>query len=128
MIKGITQSGRYMMVSGGQAGSTYINNFSGAQGVGNMRFNTTNQSMEVFDGNNWQILQTNFASVGLTGEAESLLDWAKDKRAKEAEYERIAQDSPAVQIALEKLRKAESELELITILSKDHEKNAEAAS
>ena len=36
--------------------STYINGYSGLQGVGNMRYNTSSQSMEVFDGNNWIML------------------------------------------------------------------------
>jgi hypothetical protein len=68
MIKNITASGRYIQVSGGNA-STYVNGNHGAQGVGNMRYNTSNQQMEVYDGNNWITLNMDYASVGLNGEA-----------------------------------------------------------
>ena len=75
MISTIMPTGRYVQVSGGGA-STYVNNYSGSQGVGNMRYNTSMQCMEVFDGQNWQKINMATASVGLNHEAESLLDWA----------------------------------------------------
>jgi hypothetical protein len=128
MIKGITQTGRYMMISGGTPGSTYVNNYSGSQGVGNMRYNTTNQSVEVYDGNIWIQLSMSYASVGLTGEAESLLDWAREKRNKEIELTALANKHPAVAKALENLNKAQEQLDLIAILSKDYENNAETTS
>jgi hypothetical protein len=120
MIRGIT-GGRYLNVQGGNSGSTYVNNHSGSQGVGNMRYNTSNQTMEVYDGNNWIQLPNNYASINLDDEAVNLLDWAREKKRQEDGYQRLAQDSEAVKIALDKLRKAEAELELITILSRDHE-------
>jgi len=40
-----------MQVMGGSA-STYVNNYGGAQGVGNLRFNTSSQCLEVYDGTN----------------------------------------------------------------------------
>jgi len=42
MIKNIHASGRYIQVTGGDA-STYVNNYSGSQGVGNLRYNTSNR-------------------------------------------------------------------------------------
>jgi hypothetical protein len=44
--------GSFVTVSGG-SGSTYVNGYNGAQGVGNMRYNTTMHRIEVYDGNNW---------------------------------------------------------------------------
>lgn len=128
MIKGISSGGRYMQVMGGQASSTYVNGYGGAQGVGNMRFNTTNQNMEVFDGNNWQMLGNSFATVQLTAEAEDLLDWARQKRNEEISMKALADKHPAVAIALENLRKAEEQLKATVILSKDYETNEETAS
>lgn len=122
MIKGITPSGRYVTVSGGGA-STYVNNYSGLQGVGNMRYNTTNQNIEVFDGNNWIMLNMDYASVGLNGEAESLLDWAREKRNKEILYESMAKEHTAVKNALDSLKRAEEQLDLVYKLSKEHEKD-----
>ena len=40
---------------------------------------------EVFDGNSWVSLNMSVASVGLSGEAEALLDWARKKRDEEME-------------------------------------------
>lgn len=128
MIKGITGGGRYMTVMGGQASSTYVNNYSGSQGVGNMRFNTSSQNFEVYDGNTWQMLGSSYATVQMTPEAEELLDWAREKRNKELEYKALANKHPAIANALEALNKAQEQLDIITILSKEYENNAEATS
>ena len=121
MIKGITQSGRYTQVTGGSAPSTYVNNYSGQPGVGNMRYNPSTSNIEVFDGSSWVMLATNYASVGLTGEAESLLDWAREQRNKQWEYEAMAKDNPAVKNALAALERAKEQLDLVYKLSKDYE-------
>ncbi len=120
MIKDITASGRYVQVSGGSA-STYVNGYSGLQGVGNMRYNTSNQNMEVFDGNNWVQLNMGHTSVGLNSDAESLLDWARKKRDEEDEWYKLASSNEAVRIALDQLEQAKTRLHLTAILARDHE-------
>ncbi len=120
MIKGITQAGRYVAVTNGNA-STYVNGYSGAQGVGNMRYNTSTQNMEVFDGNTWVQLNMSYASVGLNGEAESLLDWARKKRDEELAWESLAQENQAVKIALENLNKAKQQLDITAKLAREYE-------
>ena len=120
MISNVFPTGKYVQVSGGTA-STYINNYSGSQGVGNMRYNTSSQRMEVFDGNNWQMINMGSASVGLNPEAESLLDWAKKKRDQEDEWYKLASSNEAVRIALEQLEQAQTRLELTTHLARDYE-------
>ena len=101
MIKDIIPSGRYTQVSGGNA-STYVNGYSGLQGVGNMRYNTANQNMEVFDGNNWVQLNMGVASVGITAEAEMLLDSAKQKRIEEKMLQERMQKHPGLKEAYER--------------------------
>lgn len=120
MIKDIHASGRYVQVSGGSS-STYINGYSGLQGVGNMRYNTSSQNMEVFDGNNWIMLNMGYASVGLTGEAESLLDWARKKRDEELSWELLATKNAAVKIALDNLEEAKRQLDITAKLARDYE-------
>jgi len=120
MIKNITASGRYVQVSGGNA-NTYVNGYTGAQGVGNMRFNTSSQSTEVFDGNNWITLNMDYASVGLTGEAESLLDWARKKRDEELAWQNLAATSQAVKIALDNLEQVRQHLDITAKLARDYE-------
>ena len=120
MIKNITPIGRYITVSGGNS-NTYVNGYSGAQGVGNMRFNTSTQNMEVFDGNSWMTLNMDYASVGLNNDAESLLDWARKKRDEEMKWYSLASSNEAVRIALEQLEQAKTRLELTAILSREYE-------
>ena len=120
MIKDIHASGRYVQVQGGSS-STYVNGYSGLQGVGNMRYNTTSQNMEVFDGNNWITLNMGYASVGLNGEAESLLDWARKKRDEELAWESLAKENQAVKIALDNLEKAKQQLDITAKLARDYE-------
>jgi hypothetical protein len=121
MIKNITPIGRYITVSGGNS-STYVTSYSGAQGVGNMRFNTSTQNMEVFDGNLWMTLNMDYASVGLNSEAESLLDWARKKRDEELAWESLAKDNKAVKIALDNLEQAKQQLDITTKLAREYEK------
>jgi hypothetical protein len=102
MIKNIMASGRYMQVSGSNA-STYVNGYGGAQGVGNMRYNTSSQNMEVFDGNNWVALNMSHSSVGLTHEAETLLDWARQKRDEEVVLQSMLEKHPGLKEAYERL-------------------------
>lgn len=102
MIKDIHAAGRYMQVSGGSS-STYVNGYSGLQGVGNMRYNTTNQVMEVFDGNNWISLNMGHSSIGLNAEAEMLLDWARQKRDEEFKLKVLMDKHPGLKEAYERL-------------------------
>ena len=120
MIKDICAIGRYVQVSSGGA-STYVNGYSGLQGVGNMRYNTTNQNMEVFDGNSWVMLNMGVASVGLSGEAESLLDWARKKRDEEIMWQSLANENKAVKIALDNLEQARQQLDITAKLAREYE-------
>ena len=126
MIKGINQGGRYITVSGGNPSSNYVNNYSGAQGIGNMRFNTSNQNMEVWDGNNWITLQSSYATVQLNDDAIRLLDWAKQKMIEEEAMLSLPSDHPALKIAKQNvnrakqaLKEAEEQLKITSILSKE---------
>ena len=94
--------GKYIGVSGATP-HTYINNQPGLQGVGNVRYNTTTQCFEVFDGNMWMRLNMAHAQIGLTSEAESILDWAKKKQAEEARIMQLAEEHPGIRDLKEKL-------------------------
>ena len=120
MIKYIASSGKYINVIGGPA-TNYINNYPGAQGVGNLRFNTTNQSMEVYDGNGWITLQMGHVNVGLNAEAESLLDWARTKRNEELELEAFAENNPTVRDLLNTIKQKQEQITIVKALIKKEE-------
>jgi hypothetical protein len=102
MIKSINSNSRYLGISGGEGGN-YVNHFSGAQGVGNMRFNTVDQRIEIWDGTSWIQLATGHATVGLDAEAIELLDWAKAKRQEEQRLKSLAKQHPGIQDLQQKL-------------------------
>lgn len=112
MIKGINSNSQWITVQNG-ASSNYINNYSGLQGVGNMRYNTTSQHMEVFDGNNWQQLNMAYASVDLSYDAQQLLEWARNERNRQLAREAKMRDNPALKKAYEAIQRAEENFELI---------------
>lgn len=122
MIKGINTGGRYLEVAGGTPGSTYVSNYSGQPGVGNMRYNPGSNNIEIYDGNSWQQLVTSYATVNLTQEAQSLLDWARDKRNEDFRLKALADSHPAVAEAVEKLHRVENELKVIVALTEKHNK------
>ena len=85
------QSGKYVHVTGGYPTAPSMNyNTQNRQtsiqsAAGDVRYNSTVQGLEIFDGYTWMSWNPSYASVGLSPEAEELLDWAKEKRKKELE-------------------------------------------
>jgi hypothetical protein len=119
MIKGITQGGRYITITGGSPINPYIP--SGSQSAGMMRYNTNMNIVEVYDGSMWKEISSGYANVSMTVEAEALLDWARKKRDEEIQFEALAKEHPAINIALDNLKKAKIQLDATIILSKEHD-------
>jgi len=117
MIKSITPMGRYITVTNSTS-STYINGYSGSQGVGNMRYNTSSQNMEVFDGNNWVMLNMAIPNIGLNSDAESLLDWARQKRNEETELLGLAQEHPSIKDLVNDIENKKDQIKMIRTLIK----------
>ena len=110
MIKGIYNGGRYMQVNNGSPSwpniyNTYNSNTSGPQTfTGQMRYNSQTGNMEVFDGNNWQGMANSIAQVGLTAEAERILDWAQKKMSEELELKTRMEKHPGLKDAWERFK------------------------
>lgn len=121
MIKNIVSNSRYVTVQGGTPAQVYINNYSGSMGVGDVRFNPASQNLQVYDGNTWHDIQSSYPTVGLSAEAESLLDWAREKRAEEYALHEMIKNNEAVRIAYENLNKAKEQLKTTVILAKEYE-------
>jgi len=117
MIKSITPMGRYITVTNSTS-STYVNGYSGLQGVGNMRYNTSSQNMEVFDGNNWVMLNMAIPNIGLNSDAESLLDWARQKRNEETELLGLAQEHPSIKDLVNDIENKKDQIKMIRTLIK----------
>lgn len=116
MIKSISQTGRYTVVTGGSTAGPYINTYSGSTMVGQLRYNPATSNIEVYDGNNWLMYSSNYATVGLTAEAESLLDWARQKRDEERLLEKQAQESPAIKDLVDSIKEKQHQVKMIQAL------------
>ena len=119
MIKDITASGPFIQVMGGGNYTPYINMSNPSAGM--TRFNGNTQSLEVYDGHSWMVMSSSVASVGLTGEAVNILSWAKQKMEDEIMLEKLAREHPAINLALDNVKKAKTQLDAIIILSKEHD-------
>jgi hypothetical protein len=117
MIKSIVSTNPLITVSS-YNNSPYIN--TGSQSAGVMRYNTALCRIEVYDGNSWLEIGGG-ANVDVSPDLTNVVHWAKKKMDQEAEYQRLAQKSPAVQDALEQMRLAESQLQMIAALVREDE-------
>ena len=115
MIKAIHTIGKYTQVIGGSA-STYVTAQAGSQGVGNLRFNTSQQRLEVYDGMTWLELNTPHASVGLNWEAEEAIDWVRRQMAEEKSLEILAKEHPALADAMEAVKQAQERVSIVAAL------------
>jgi hypothetical protein len=115
MIKHVYGSGRYLTTTNNGA-TNYMNNFSGAQGLGNIRFNTTHQGLEVYDGQMWQPILMDTVNLSLTHDAVEAIDWVNRKRVEEMKIKELAEKYPAVADQLAAVLEAEEKLRMITLL------------
>lgn len=118
MISNLATVGKYLHVTGG--GGTHISRSynSNAKMVGDMMYDVDSQCIKVYDGSSWVTLLSPPVTVGLTGEAESLLDWAKQKRIEEWERERLAETNPAVKDLVNQIKEKEEQIKMVTALLK----------
>ena len=91
---------------------------NGQLGVGDIRYNPNTQSVEVFDGNMWQMMSIG-GTVGMSWEADNAIRWAQNKMREEAELEKLAEENAAVKIALENVKQAQEQLRITTHLAKE---------
>ena len=111
MIKGLTTGSKYTVVSAGNTSVPYINQNTNNPIQGMLRI--SGSDLQVFDGASWIVMNTSYATVGLTGEAESLLDWARKKRNEEMERDLLAATNPTIKDLLEQIKEKEDQIQMV---------------
>ena len=113
MITGITQHGRYIQVSNGSGVSSlpYLNSSNNDPAMGDVR--VINGQLSCWIGSSWQPIAGAYASIGLSGEAEVLLDWARTQKDKEQKREELIRNNPALQNAYDAIKRAEANFDII---------------
>ena len=99
MIKGIsTHSPRWMSVYS-PSQSPYIS--PGSMSAGIVRYNSSAQNLEVYDGNAWLTLSGS-ADVGFSPEAQQVMDWAYKKMKEHEQLEMLIEKHPGLKDLHEK--------------------------
>jgi hypothetical protein len=113
MITGITNSSKYITVANGSSNTLpYLNyNSNGDPALGDVR--VVNGQLCCWTGSSWATMVGSYPSVGLTGEAEMLLDWAREQKNKEMHREQLIKENPALQKAYEAIKRAEENFDII---------------
>ena len=95
MIKGITGNSTYVNVNQGYPASMpYVN--PTALSSGSLRYNPSNQNMEVYDGNSWIPIMANYATIDLPDWVKATLDWAHERMTEERNLEYLCAKYPGL--------------------------------
>jgi hypothetical protein len=114
MINGLSSKGKYIYIHGGHSHIPYIS--PGSAGAGMIRWNPNTNQLEVNDGNIWIKFSETAPTIGLTDEAEEIMDWARGKMREERRIKELCQRYPALQ-------KAKDNYDLILNIIKDENEN-----
>lgn len=119
MLNGINTGGRYITVTGGNA-APFINKCysSNVMMQGDMRYDIDSQCIKVFDGNAWQTLYGSMATVDLSYEAQSLLDWAREKKNEEMLLAKQAQEHPTIKSLVDEIKNKQEQIKMVQTLIK----------
>ena len=111
MIKGLMGTCG-VTVSGGDTSLPYVSSNPSNPLQGMLRINNTN--IEVFNGNSWQQLSTSYATVSIDQEVLDVIQWARTQRTMALNRMTLAQNNPALMKALEAVKRAEDNFELLS--------------
>ena len=110
---------RGVVVSAGNTSVPYVNQNVNNPMQGMIRI--WGSDMQVFDGNNWQNMSTSYATVELDQETQDLLQWARAQRTMAMNRLTLAQNNPALMKALEAVKRAEENFELLSTIAGEYE-------
>ena len=113
-----------VVVSGGNTVLPYVGQNPSNPMTGMVRVNGT--EMEVFTGSNWQILSTSYATVSLDQDTQDLLQWARAQRTMSLNRLTLAQNNPALMKALEAVKRAEDNFEILAKFV-EHDEHTQSA-
>jgi hypothetical protein len=111
MIRNIT-GGYGIQVSGSVYNAPYIDTTRASAGM--VRY--VGGNLEVYDGSSWLPLQSSYPQVELSGDVQSIINWARAKMAEEARIQELAAKHPTVADALLARDRAEDALKMTTAL------------
>jgi hypothetical protein len=119
MIKGLMGT-TGVTVAGGNTSLPYVGPNSSNPMTGMIRINNT--EMEVFNGTNWQMISTSYATVSLDQDVLDIVQWARKERDKQARRQALIKDNPALTKAFEAIARAEANFDILAkFVEHDHD-------
>ena len=112
--------GEYLNVTSSKGASPYINVSNPI--TGQLAYDSSSQTMKVFDGNSFQTIGGGNASINLTPNAISILKWAEQKMLEEAERNKLAETNPAIRDLVNQIKEKEEQLKVVQTLIKEEVK------
>ena len=116
MIKNISPGTGININNGHMTWPTFYNSSSSNSLVGQMRYNGSNQNIEVYDGNSWLMMGSSYPTIELAPHVQAVVVWAQTKMAEESRLQELARKHPTVADALDAVTRAEEQLRIVTAL------------
>lgn len=115
----------YTTVSNGTPVMPYIQinqSVTRQQYAGDLRFNGSNNMIEVYDGNSWFQVHGGHAYVDLSSDVKDLLEWARKKKIEDDRLKDLASSNPTIKSLLEQIKQKEEQIKMVEILIQDEVK------
>ena len=110
MIKGILGT-TGVTVSGGNVSLPYIAPNTSNPMTGMLRVHNTD--IEVFNGSNWQIFPSSYATVSLDQDVLDVIQWARTQRQLEMNRATLIENNPALEKAYKAILRAEQNFDIL---------------
>ena len=117
MIKSINGSNGITISGGYTTWPQFYNNSSSNPLVGQVKYNGSSQNFEVYDGSAWLTMSSGYPTVELSGDVQSVLNWARAKMMEEQRLAELAAKHPSVADALEAVKHAEEQVRIVAALA-----------
>ena len=122
MLKGINAGSPWVEVMGGSPPSMpYVSTGSNNPVEGMLRINGSD--FQVYANGMWTNINSGYATVNITPQADAVLRWASNKMREEQDRERKAKENPALQNALNAIKRAEANFDLLDKIATSDESN-----
>lgn len=106
--------GEYLNVQSNRGSTPYINTSNPITGM--VSFDSSSQTLKVYDGNSWMTLGGGSATVNLTPNAISVLKWAERKMHEEYELQTLAASNPTIKDLVNQIKEKEDQINMVKTL------------
>jgi hypothetical protein len=112
--------GEFLAVTSNKGATPYIN--TGNPITGTVAYDSSSQTLKVYDGNAFLTIGGGVANIHLTQNAISILKWAEHKMLEEAERNKLAETTPAIRDLMNQIKEKEEQIRIVQTLIKVEEK------